>query len=133
MIRFAPDFTARLRTSSDASDVVAMRVTAVEGSPALNVSTVSAFQSTPIFSLMRSTTCCAVTVPPVVRAISGAVSTPVAASATHLRRERYMGSCFHPAKYNGGHTSAITINKTSASQHCELQPDARYIWTRSYE
>jgi hypothetical protein len=71
MMRFAPEFTARLRTSSEASDVVTMRVTAVDGSPALNVSTVSGFQPTPMFFLMRSATSCAVTAALIERAISG--------------------------------------------------------------
>jgi hypothetical protein len=85
-IRFAPAFTALPSTSNDASAVVTMPVTAVEGSPALNVSTDSDFQSTPMFFLIRSTTSCAVTAPPIERA-SGVAATPVAISATNLRRE----------------------------------------------
>src|SRR3984885_7445705 len=88
-IRFAPAFTALPSTSNDASAVVTIPVTAVEGSPALNVSTVYGFQSTPMFFLIRSTISCAVTALPIERAISpsGAVATPVAVSATNLRRE----------------------------------------------
>jgi|HubBroStandDraft_6_1064221.scaffolds.fasta_scaffold1088400_1 hypothetical protein len=85
-IRFAPTFTALPSTSNDASAVVTIPVTVVEGSPALNVSTVSGFQPTPMFFLIRSMTSCAVTALPIERA-SGVAATPVAISATNLRRE----------------------------------------------
>jgi hypothetical protein len=83
-----------------------MPVTAADGSPALNVSTVSGFQSTPMFFLMRSTTSSAVTAPPIDRAIetSGAAATPVAVSATNLRRVILcINPCFHRFGENEGH------------------------------
>lgn len=45
MIRFAPAFIALLSAFNDASEVVAMPVTRVEGSPALKVSAVSGFHA----------------------------------------------------------------------------------------
>src|SRR5580658_9756133 len=91
-IRFAPAFTERLSTSSDASEVVTIPVTVAEGSPALKVSTdsgVSGFQSTPMFFLIRSTTSWAVTELPIAPALStsGAAATPVAVRTTNLLRE----------------------------------------------
>src|ERR1700722_16338243 len=109
IIRFAPAFTARPSTSNDASAVVTMPVTAVEGSPALNVSTDSDFQSTPMFFLIRSTTSCAVTAPPIERA-NGVAATPVAIRATNLRREMgCMGSCLHWPRRTAVTLLGITI------------------------
>src|ERR1700733_12766407 len=48
-IRFAPAFTALPSTSNDASAVVTMPVTVVEGWPALNGSTVSGFKLSAMF------------------------------------------------------------------------------------
>jgi len=89
MIMFASNFTACPSTSSDASAVVTIPVTAVDGSPALNVSTVSGFHSTPTFFLMRSTIACAVTAFAFGSAFiaRGAAATLAAARDTNLRRE----------------------------------------------
>lgn len=60
MIKFLPDAAARRNTDIDGVNVVAMPVTGVLGSPALNPSTVVALQLPPVAARMRSTTCCAV-------------------------------------------------------------------------
>ena len=81
MTRFAPACTAFCSTSSVAIDVVTTPVTTVDGSPALNVSTSSAPQSTPMFFLTRSTISCAVTA-------AAAARQRVVQQRTVLRRRR---------------------------------------------
>ncbi len=89
MTRFAPAFTACCSTASVAIDVVTTPVTTVEGSPALTVSTVSAFHSTPMFFLMRSIRSCAVTRgPPATRLTASGAAATAAASAVNSRRDR---------------------------------------------
>src|SRR5262245_9849522 len=61
MMRLAPALTPRLKTSMVAMAVVTTPLTTPAGSPALNVSTVSDFHSTPTLFLMRSMISCAVT------------------------------------------------------------------------
>src|SRR5688572_302337 len=90
MTMFAPAFTARRRTSIVASEVVTTPVTGVDGSPALNVSTVDAFQSTPTAFRIRSTISCAVTAAAPSGAGSrtnGAATAPAAPRQTNSRRE----------------------------------------------
>src|SRR5262252_4653457 len=91
MTRFAPAWTAFCSTSSVAIDVVTTPVTMVDGSPALNVSTSSLLQPTPMFFFTRSTISRAVT--PTAARVSawsmrkGEAAAPAAVSATKWRLE----------------------------------------------
>src|SRR3954468_12138416 len=62
-MKFWPLAAARRSTSVVAMTVVAMPVTTVPGSPALNPSADCARHSTPIADRSRSTICCAVSAP----------------------------------------------------------------------
>src|SRR5688500_3652035 len=89
---FAPDFTTRRRTSMVASEVVTRPVTTVDGSPALNVSTVSAFHGTPRLFRMRSTTSCDVGAAAPCAAGSsrnGEATAPTVLSLTNARRDSH--------------------------------------------
>ena len=95
MTKFAPARTAFCSTSSVAIDVVTTPVTIVDGSPALNVSTSSLPQSTPMFFFTRSTISCAVTVAPCTNALprmNGVATAPAAVSATKSRLEMFVMS-----------------------------------------
>src|SRR3982751_2600882 len=91
MMRFAPAWTVFWSTSSAAIEVVTAPVTIVAGSPALNVSTSSLLQSTPMFFFTRSTMSCAVTVAALRSdawsSTNGVAIAPAAVSATKSRLE----------------------------------------------
>ena len=87
---FAPASTAWRRIAIDASAVVTTPVTIVAASPALSVSTVSVFQSTPMPFLIRSTMSPAETAGAacVERARTSGAATVAAVSAANCLRVR---------------------------------------------